>query len=246
MSLKFFFSLSLSVLMFSLTAQNDSWYFIENETEDGPDDFQIIIYEKFNPHTGGDSLRLCNGRKCNGHIADKYPDGALMHKGYYTNGQLMNSYENYFENGHLERKFRLFGSGKGEMKVYYPTGNLRSEVIYSRKRVLDWKDYYPNGNLEYWEEYHTSQKFYKVFNFYFSDGTPQSTMHLVHKSKKLYDFREYHRNGKIMAEGRTIWIPSSGGYVRTGAWAFYDEDGNAERYETYHNGMIIDDDPENN
>ena len=37
----------------------------------------IADYEAYNPVTGGDSVRLCNGHPCIGWVEDQHPNGAL-------------------------------------------------------------------------------------------------------------------------------------------------------------------------
>ncbi len=224
---------------FCLHAQHDEWYYSGETDEEGMS--AILTFEKYNPLVGGDSIRMNGNRRCTGNIIDKYPDGKIMHKGYYTNGQLLNGYENYFENGQLERKFKSNGTTSGSVVVYYSDGSKRSEIEYFKKEVLMWKDYYPNGNLEFWEEYDKSLEFYVTYNFYYINGNPQSTMQLVDKKKKIYDAEEYFSNGNVKAKGKKKWAPGVGGYVKFGNWTIYDIEGNVIRTEYFQAGQQSDD-----
>lgn len=225
-------SFCLSALL--SVAQHDEWYYSDDMGEEGM--AAIVGFDKFNPIAGGDSLRTINGKRCNGNIIDKHPNGKILHKGFYTNGQLLNGYENYFENGQLERKFKVIASNRGTLTVYYSDGNLRSEIEYFKNEVLLWKDYYPNGNMEYWEEYDKSLEYYITYNFYYINGNPQSTMTLVDKKIMLYDAAEYFSNGNVKAKGPKKWAPGIGGYVKFGTWTIYDIEGKVIRTEYFQGG----------
>lgn len=220
-------------------SQADTWKYGAG-IDDAEMEQAIVYYDQFNPLMGGKSYRDCGGRKCNGNVIDKYPDGTIKHKGFYTGGQLLNGYENYFENGQIERRVRVIGGSKLSVVTYYSDGTMRSEIIYLKNKVLLWKDYYPNGNLEYWEEYDNNQTYYVTLNFYYINGNPQNTMQLVDKKNKLYDAKEYYLDGTLKAEGKKKWIPASGGYVKIGQWKYYDAQGNLVKTEE-HQGESEDD-----
>jgi antitoxin component YwqK of YwqJK toxin-antitoxin module len=225
---------------FYVNAQHDDFFYSGDMDEEGMS--SILTYEKYNPIVGGDSLRLCDGRKCNGIITDTYPDGKIKHKGYYNNGQLLNGYENFFDNGQSERKFKTLASNKGSVIVYYSDGGIRSEVVYFKGEVMMWKDYYPNGNMEYWEEYDKSLQYYVTYNFYYINGNPQSTMTLLDKKAVIYDAAEYFNNGNVKAKGQKKWAPGIGGYVKVGNWTIYDIEGKVIRTEFFEAGANAEED----
>jgi len=227
--------LATLMITFCVNAQHDEFFYPDEIVED--DQMKAILaFEKYNPIVGGDSLRMCNGRKCTGIITDKYPDGKIQHKGYYNNGQLLNGYENFFENGQLERKFKTLASNKGSVVVYYADGGMRSEIVYFKGQVMLWKDYYPNGNLEYWEEYDRTLEYYVTYHFYYINGNPQSTMDLVDKKTVVYDAVEYYNNGNMKAKGKKKWAPGIGGYVKVGKWTIYDIEEKIIRTEHFEAG----------
>jgi antitoxin component YwqK of YwqJK toxin-antitoxin module len=234
-----FFLLFLPVIC--AQAQHDDWYYGgEVGEEEGMS--AIISFEKYNPLVGGDSIRLCNGRRCTGNIVDKHPNGKMLHKGYYTNGQLLNGYENYFDNGQMERKFKVTAPNKGSVIIYYSDGTIRSEIEYLKNQILLWKDYYSNGNIEFWEEYDKSLEYYVTYNFYYINGNPQSTMTLRDKKNKIYDAAEYFSNGNVKSKGDKKWAPGVGGYVKIGTWTIYDINGNVVRTEYFEAGTEASDD----
>src|SRR5689334_12695522 len=64
--------------------------------------YGINIYEALNMNTGGDSTRNdVKGYALQGWMEDFYPDGKVLHKGYYIDGQLK-AYKNFYPNGQLE------------------------------------------------------------------------------------------------------------------------------------------------
>ena len=86
-----------------ITAQQDSLLLAheqhaigEASIEDGTG--AVIDYEPLNGALGGDSIRYCNGYACIGWVEDRYPSGALKHRGYYNDGQLI-IYKNYHPDG---------------------------------------------------------------------------------------------------------------------------------------------------
>lgn len=221
------------IILFQFTySQDDTWKY--GTSKDEKVEESITYYDQFNPFMGNKSLRDCGGRKCNGNIIDKYPNDAIKHKGFYTNGQLLNGYENYFENGQLERKVKILGGNKISIVVYYSDGTIRSEIIYLKNRVLMWKDYYPTGNLEYWEEYDSKQTYYTKLNFYYINGNPQSIMELIDKKNFIYVASDYYLDGTIKAQGNKKYLPASGGHVKIGIWKYYNDEGELLELKEHH------------
>ncbi|MPM05119.1 hypothetical protein SDC9_51405 [bioreactor metagenome] len=236
----------LVVLFFLITpvclfSQGDDWFDnIENITDNVEE--PMLYYERFNAFTGGDSVRLCNKKPCNGIQKDFWENGVIKHKAYYQNGRITNGYENYFENEQLERKFSIINSSSAELTVYYKDGTLRSKVEYRRKNPIKWIDYYPNGNVEFIEEYDNSMEYYIKYNFYFMNGSPQSILELVDKNERIYTSKTYYKNGQLKEEGLRQLNASLGDYVRIGDWKFYDEEGKLTSSHNYYKGEEVEDD----
>jgi len=201
----------------------------------------ILLYEKYNAFTMGDSVRICNKRPCNGIIKDYWENGNLKHKAYYQGGRITNGYENYFDNEQLERKFSIINAGSAELVVYYKDGTMRSKVEYRKKNPIKWIDYYPNGNLEFIEEYDNSMSYYLKYNFYFMSGSPQSTLELVDKNERIYMAKTYYKNGNMKNEGLRQLNMAAGDYVRIGEWKFYDEQGKLTETLNFFKGEEIED-----
>jgi len=238
--MRFYALLFLVLISLSVFSQGDDWFDnIENITDNVEE--PMLYYERFNAFTMGDSVRLCNKRPCNGIQKDFWENGIIKHKAYYQNGRITNGYENYFDNEQLERKFTIINASSAELVVYYKDGTLRSKVEYRRKNAIKWADYYPNGNLEFIEEYDNSMEYYIKYNFYFMNGSPQSTLELVDKNERIYTAKVYYKNGQLKEEGFRQLNMAAGDYVRIGEWKYYDEQGKLIETHNFHKGEEIED-----
>jgi antitoxin component YwqK of YwqJK toxin-antitoxin module len=238
--MRFYALLFLFLVPVSLFSQGDDWFDnIENITDNVEE--PMLYYERFNAFTMGDSVRLCNKKPCNGIQKDFWENGIIKHKAYYQNGRITNGYENYFDNEQLERKFTIINASSAELVVYYKDGTLRSKVEYRRKNAVKWADYYPNGNLEFIEEYDNSMEYYIKYNFYFMNGSPQSTLELVDKNERIYTAKTYYKNGQLKEEGFRQLNMAAGDYVRIGEWKYYDEEGKLIETHNFHKGEEIED-----
>ena len=134
------------------------------------DAYGINIYEALNMNIGGDSVR-CDGKgyALQGWVEDYYPDKQVLHKGYYIDGQLK-AYKNFFQNGQLEREFKMTDLNKSAMIIYYQDGKLRSNIVYADGNALKEEDYYPTGQLEYIEENNKKAGCYIQRKFYAQNG----------------------------------------------------------------------------
>lgn len=205
------------------------------------DEITLEMYDCFNPHMGGDSIRWKSpGIKYTGWYEEYYKDGILKHKGYYNNGQLTTVYKNYYADGQLERSFKVKDSRNCSLEIYYPAGTLHSKVIYYKDQVLTWTDYYKDGTMEYYEENDKSFNYYIKLDYYYNNGKPQSILDLVDKKHKLYASAEYWRNGNLKEEGKRIFNNAVQDYQKTGTWNVYDSGGNKIAEEDYVKGQLND------
>lgn len=226
------------LLTLACYSQNDEWLEdVSNYTDNVAD--PILDYEKYNSFIGGEDIRKCGKVPCNGIIKDYHPNGVLKHKAYYQNGQLLNGYENYFDNEQMERKFEVINTSRAELHVYYKDGTMRSLVEYNKNLPVKWMDYYPNGNVEFIEEYDKKMEYYIKYNFYYIDGKPQNILELVDDKERIYVSKEYYRNGQIKEEGMRQMNASMGDYNRIGVWKFYDQNGNVTSTKNYVKGEEV-------
>ena len=123
-----------------------------------------------------------------------------MHKGYYEDGQL-SSYKNYYENGTVERVFKIIDFKRCSMETFYSDGKLRSTTIYFSGCVLKATDYFPNGQIEYELENDKSLDFILFRKSYKEDGKPLEIFECTNPKKKVFNQKEYYDNGNIKAEG---------------------------------------------
>lgn len=198
--------------------------------------YGITMYEKLTPLMGGDSVRYDKkGYNIQGWWDDFYKSGKLLHKGFYVDGQLR-AYKNYYENGQMERVYRMLDYKHCEVFIYYPDGKLKSEVHYYNKVPNKQIDYFPNGNIDLFEESHGDNDYLIKRNTYFENGYAEVLFELIDKRKRVYMHKEYYPSGKIKEEGTLKWNADKIDYVREGEWKSYDENGQVTKTLKYQNG----------
>lgn len=199
-------------------------------------EYGITMYEKLNPQIGGDSSRSTSkGYAAQGWEEDYYLSGALLHKGYYEDGQLT-SYKNYYENGNVERSFKIIDFKRCGMETFYSDGKLKSTTIYFGGNVLKGTDYYQNGQIEYEIENEKNMKYIIYRRSYTEDGKPQEIFECTNEKKQLFYQKEYHENGNLKEEGALKFNPYKMDYMKDGNWKVYDKNGKYIKTEKYAYG----------
>jgi len=198
--------------------------------------YGINIYEPLNMNTGGDSTRNdIKGYALQGWMEDFYPDGKVLHKGYYIDGQLK-AYKNYYPNGQLEREFKMMDLSKCGLSVYYDDGKTKSLITYLEKNAIKEEDYFRSGQLEYIEEYDKKCVYYLQRKFFNQNGKPTSILELIDTRKLIYDSKEYFDAGNVKEEGQVIFNESMGDYQKNGKWKFYLENGTIKEEKIFTKG----------
>ena len=199
-------------------------------------DYGIKMYEKLNFQIGGDSVRNDKkGYACQGWIQDIYESGAVLHKGFYEDGHLK-IYKNYYENGTLERSFKIVDFKRCNEQIFYPDGKLKADITYYEGAAQIETDYYPNGQIEYTEENSKSMEYLINRKSYSQDGKPQELFEMIDPKKKIYSKKEYHENGNLKAEGTLKYNVAVIDYQKDGTWKNYDESGKHTSEEKWVNG----------
>ena len=241
-SLSHLLALAAGFALLRASAQNDALLLddgifpVQADTLLGPEE-PPDAYAPLNAALGGDSVRYCKGIACAGRIEDHYPDGTLLHRGYYGEGRLL-VYSNYHPNGVLEREFTVQGSTRCAMRTWYADGVLRSETFYVDGIARSFTEHYTNGAVRYTEEKHASLPYYKVMDLFAPDGKPISTLHVVDKKKVVFEQREYWPGGQLRAVGRSQFNPQRYDSQRIGAWTYYDVSGKPVKEERYIEGKV--------
>ncbi|MFW6224486.1 MAG: toxin-antitoxin system YwqK family antitoxin [Bacteroidota bacterium] len=213
--------------------------YAQNDSLSLDKDSSITLYDAFNPVTGGDSVRMCNGQPCMGLQKDYYANGELKHKGYYNKGKLTPTYRNYFSDGKMEREFKEKNANKAELKVYYPDGQLRSNVSFWKGEPLEWKEYYSNGELEFYELMDKGLEHVVQRTYYYPNGNRQSHLELTDKKTLTFTKTIYYENGVAKEKGSVVFNPYKHAYFRTGEWIFFDQQGNPEVKQSYVKDKVI-------
>lgn len=183
----------------------------------------INIYEKLNFAMGGDSVRNTpKGYAAQGTWEDYYKSGAVLHTGYYIDGQLR-TYKNFYENGQVEREFRNVDYFRNEMILYWINGKVRSDIIYFQGNSETDHEYYENGNPDYAEEYAKKCEYLMYRTSWFENGKMENDMQLTDKKKKRYYYKEFFENGNTSNEGPMQYYPEIDNFMKEGSWKVYDE-----------------------
>ena len=209
--------------------------YTENELVDP--EYGITKFDKMNFIIGGDSIRNARrGYACQGWVEDNYTNSQLLHKGYYVDGQLR-TYKNYFDNGQLERDFRMTDLKRALMSIKFKDGKTKAEIEYYDGCTIKEQDFYANGKVKYYEEHSKNMEYLVQMNFYSKDGAPVSLLTLTDKKKRVYYKKEYYENGKLKEEGPMHYLAGTGDYVKEGNWKFYNEDGSLKSSDLFVNGQ---------
>jgi antitoxin component YwqK of YwqJK toxin-antitoxin module len=199
-------------------------------------DYGITMYEKLNFAIGGDSVRNDKkGYAAQGWIQDIYENGSVIHKGFYEDGHLK-IYKNFFENGNVERAFKVIDFKKSNEQIFYSDGKLKADITFYEGGTLLETDYYPDGKIEYMEENSKSMEYLVQRKSYGPDGKPQELFELIDPKKRIYSKKEYYENGNIKSEGTMKYNPAMIDYQKDGTWKTYDESGKLVSTETWQSG----------
>lgn len=232
----------LLILPCVANAQDDALILAHDELVSLPDlssgaEPPIESYEALNAVVGGDSVRLCNGYACSGWVEDHYPDGGLLHRGYYTDGQLV-TYRNFHPGGAMEREFKAVDNTRSVLRTYHTNGQLRSETRYVNGVALAYTEHYANGQVRYAEEKHRSEPYYLRMDLFRPDGRPISTLRLVDKRTVTFEQAEHWPDGQVRCKGQARYDPSRMDTKRIGIWTYYDQAGQARFEEAYVDGKV--------
>jgi antitoxin component YwqK of YwqJK toxin-antitoxin module len=232
----FFLFLFSGISCAQLLAQTSEKRFRQSQVFDST--YGICRYEKLNFALGGDSVRHDKkGYACQGWLEDLSENGQVMHKGYYVDGQLK-VYKNYYENGQLERSFKVTSINGCNMQVFYADGKIKSDVDYYKGNPQKWSDYYANGQLSYYEENQKNMEYVIQRKSFFENGKPESLFEMTDHKTKKYLKTEYFENGKIKETGEMRFNPNSFDYQKDGPWKAYDENGKLISEDIYVNGEM--------
>lgn len=237
----YIFLIGILFSSFTLLAQSDYEIYENDEYIENPDTVTqaIILYDKFNPKLGGDSIRLVNGKPASGLIKDYYPNKQLKHKGFYAQGQLKSSYINYYPNGKIERKFKAKGTYGGVLELFYNNGENRYFIQYNKGAIIEYKEYYPNGQLANHEKYFKNGEILEFNYLYYPNGQQKLSMELVDKKNKIYQMKISWPDGKIKQEGKKYYNKAIMTYLKNGPWKVYQKNGSLLRIEEYNFGDLV-------
>lgn len=202
-------------------------------------DQNLFDYEKYNKFTNGKSVRMCDKKPCNGIQKDFWENGILKHKALYKKGKIVEGYENYYDNSHLERKFTVYPDNNAEMVSYFDDGIMKSNEEYFNRKLIKKVTFYPNGKVECIEEFDKDKQYLLKQNFYFMDGSPQTTMEIVVIKDLIYITKSYSNSGLIKEEGLKKFDEKTNKFLKNGIWKLYNSNGFLLKEVEYENDEII-------
>src|SRR6185312_16265188 len=201
--------------------------------------YGIQYFDKFCPAMGGDSSRKSlQGYASSGWVEDHYTNGAIIHKGFYANGQLT-IYTNFYPNGGVEREYKTVTERKTELKKYYPNGKMKSDVEFYDGNSTLWQDYYDNGQIQFHEEYDKKHERLIERDSYFSNGKPESIFKPITDKKPIrYEKKEFYPNGQLKEDQLLFYSPDALDFVKDGEDKQFDEKGTITADDIYVNGTL--------
>ena len=225
-----------------VSAQSDTMMLAQDEhyiIGDAGDDPlpELNRYDSFNAVVGGDSVRHCGAFPCTGWVEDQYPNGQIMHRGYYDSGRLT-VYKNYHPNGQVERDFKSVDATQSTLRAWHANGQARSETRYRDGVVVYYEDHYLNGQLRYIEQRHKEHMCFLRLELYGGNGKPISVLKMVDKGKLEMEQHEFHPDGSLKSHGRARYDRNSMETIRFGTWVYLNPDGSTAREEDYVNGKV--------
>jgi antitoxin component YwqK of YwqJK toxin-antitoxin module len=198
----------------------------------------IKMYNKLVPSIGGDSIRYNNaGYNLQGWQEDYYINGKLLHKGFYVDGQIK-VFKNFFESGQIERSIVVSDPARCSIDIYYPSGTVRTQIMYFSGNAQNEYSFFPNGNKATVVEKDKDAQYIYRSSRYFENGNPAHEFSLIDKKAKKYSDKEYFENGKVKTEGSSYYKPESKDYQKEGDWEYYNEKGQLVKKEKYKNGKL--------
>lgn len=131
-----------------------------------------------------------------------YENEKISGIGHYIKGERVGKFISYKKNGIIRSATEYDDSPYvlGEWK-YYEDGQLKSEELYHRKGIVDWKYYYPNGQLKILEQHKDGFSTNQVgtWIYYRPDGIIAKVIaYLDERDNKIVKF--YHKNGTLYRE----------------------------------------------
>jgi uncharacterized protein len=166
----------------------------------------------------------------NGYTKKYEPGGNLVYQINYKNN-LPQGYTYFGKDGKLVPEIP-FTAGSGQLKSYYPNGQLATDHAYKEGKIDGtYKIYYPNGKV--WKE---REDRYDITNGpakeYYENGQIK-TSYLYLNDNVQGPFKEYNAKGLVKEEGNYY----NGSYH--GDIKFYDDNGKLTETDTYYYGRLV-------
>ena len=129
---------------------------------------------------------------------------------------------------------------RSKCSLYYPSGKLKSEIVYLEGAAISWIDYYDNGNMEYLEKYDKNFLYHIAKKSFYKTGQIETFFELTNKKKLQfvtyeYSFKWHKKKWKVLLR----YDMNRYDYYKTGTWIYYNETGSETKHETYSDGKVV-------
>jgi antitoxin component YwqK of YwqJK toxin-antitoxin module len=200
----------------------------------------ITLYDNLNANLGGKNVRYDEDNNLvQGWVEDYYENGAVLHRGYYLDGQLR-TFKNFYDNGKLERRYKSSNWRRSKMKTYFSTGEVRSKIAYYKNKQQKTETFYVNGKQQDIEQKNRFAQYYIMTKSFFEDGKVKSVFQLVDKTNFTYNKTEYYANGAVREQGAMKYDTAKNVYLKEGHWKRFDESGKVIAEQTFAAGKPTD------
>jgi antitoxin component YwqK of YwqJK toxin-antitoxin module len=130
-----------------------------------------------------------------------YPAEAKVEEGKFADSKKIGVWKMYFPNGNIKSEITYTDNRpKGYAKMYYDNGKLQEEGMWENNRwVGDYKSYYENGQTFYNFKYNNSGK-REGNQQYFYDNGQKMMEGTMHDGKEAGVWEEHYENGDLRAK----------------------------------------------
>lgn len=130
-----------------------------------------------------------------------YPAEAKVEEGTFADSKKIGLWKMYFPNGNIKSEITYTDNRpKGYAKMYYENGNLQEEGLWENSRwVGDYKSYYDNGQTFYNFKYTNTGKREGKQEYFYDNGQVMMTGEM-HDGKEAGVWEERYENGDLRAK----------------------------------------------
>lgn len=198
----------------------------------------IQLYDQYCVMNKEPKIRtMPGGTIANGAQEDSYENGKTLHKGTYKEGKL-ESFTNFFVNGQIERKYKFKATGKGDLIVYYGSGNKRLIQKYYNYTPIEIEVFNEDEILIKTEKYDKNSLEPIEIKSFHNNGKLKSLTESKSANDKTYSYTAYSDVGKIVKQGELTYNNDAAEIQKSGNWLTFNEDNQIIIDVEYNAGLV--------